>query len=541
MQLVSHLVALAAVVTAAAAYALPPNRTLAHVVRRADGSEAGIRLPLYRRDHPGAPRGNRRDHVVSHEWLMYEANKLRIKHSGKHRNGKGAHQKRQAAALADYGMDSFYFAAVGIGTPKQDFNLILDTGSADMWVAASECSSDGCPPSINKFDSSKSKTIKKSSGNFQVSYGTGAITDGRLVADTVSLANFTIDSLTFAEALGVQKHTISAPASGIMGLGFESLSSSGATPFWQVLMIQNKVEERLFSFQLAYNIHRAKASDDINPGGIFTLGVLDKSQYSGDINWVEVPKRYGNTGIGYWAIPLDDMKINGHRVPLGNSRDAVIDTGTTLIGGPPEIVHKLYSMIRGAQPMQNSQGYYMFPCNAEVKLTLKFGGQEYVIDEDNLNIGTAGPRSSMCVGAVFVQQTGRGMPAWIVGDSFLKTVFSVYRYSPQSVGFASLKHKNAQTLPLEEVNTKSVSSSKGGGFTGAPGGGGGGGGGGGPITITRGSEQTGLQGARNLPKPSVAVVPKNMSVPLGNDAPRRSVLSPTAAAAALVAALVAGL
>ena len=117
MQLVSHLVALAAVVTAAAAYALPPNRTLAHVVRRADGSEAGIRLPLYRRDHPGAPRGNRRDHVVSHEWLMYEANKLRIKHSGKHRNGKGAHQKRQAAALADYGMDSFYFAAVGIGTP----------------------------------------------------------------------------------------------------------------------------------------------------------------------------------------------------------------------------------------------------------------------------------------------------------------------------------------------------------------------------------------------------------------------------------------
>ena len=86
-----------------------------------------------------------------------------------------------------------------------------------------------------------------------------------------------------------------------------------------------------------------------------------------------------------------------------------------------------------------------------------------------------------------------------------------------------------------------MSSSKGGGFTGAPGGGGGGGGGGGPITITRGSEQTGLQGARNLPKPSVAAVPKNMSVPLGNDAPRRSVLSPTAAAAALVAALVAGL
>ncbi|WFD34295.1 cathepsin D [Malassezia cuniculi] len=550
MQILSHLVVSAVVATTVASFALPPNRTrTAQVIKREDGSSAGVRMPVYRRDHPKAPRGFGADHVVSIEWLNYESNKLRTKHSGKQgKKSLSSRQKRQAAALAGYGMDSFYFATVKIGTPAQDFNLVLDTGSADMWVVATDCSSSNCPSGVRKFDSSKSSTFKSSSQSFHVSYGSGAITDGRVVADTVSLANFTIDSLSFAEALDMQKNTITSPVSGIMGLGFESLASSGATPFWETLMIQNKVQERVFSFQLAYNTDKVRSSSEINEGGIFTLGVLDQSQYSGDINWVTVPRRYGNTGIGYWAIPMDAMKVNGNTVNLpSNYMDAVIDTGTTLIGGPYEVVRNLYAQIPGArQASSNMNGYYIFPCNTDFKLTLTFGGKDYVIDNDNLNLGRMSTGSSMCVGAVFVQATGNGMPSWIIGDSFLKTVFSVYRYSPQSIGFASLKNGKAQTLPLDLANTASVkaTSSASGSFTGAPGIGGGTGSSAtsessSVRTITRGSAATGLAGGSGLPSPSVVSVPSNMTVPARSGALRGSALSPAAFAAAIFAMILA--
>ena len=45
-----------------------------------------------------------------------------------------------------------------------------------------------------------------------------------------------------------------------------------------------------------------------------------------------------------------------------------------------------------------------------------------------------------CVGAFIAIDTsiGSSVPPWIVGDTFLKNVYSVFRASPPSVGFAQL-------------------------------------------------------------------------------------------------------
>ena len=490
-------------VCVAAACAAPE----AHVFKRSDGSAAGISMPIYRRDDTHA--GRAADRVVSPEWLQSETHKLRAKYRITDR-----HEKRQAAALADFGMDSFYFATVKIGTPPQEFNLVLDTGSSDTWVVSTGCTSEQCPPNVHKFDSSKSHTFHSSDQPFHVTYGTGGINKGRLVSDTMSIANFTVASQTFAEALDMRKNTVRAPTSGIMGLGFESLATSGATPLWQVLMMEKKVEERVFSFQLKNNMRDVHQSEEIRPGGIFTLGMLDKSQYQGDINWVKVPSRFGNKGVGYWAIPLDHVKVNRRRLPPGSNPYAVIDTGTTLIGGPPDAVRAIYSSIPGARPAQVGEGYFAFPCHTRFSIKFNFGGHDYEIDRENINLGRMSSGSDMCVGAIFAQQTGPHMPGWIVGDSFLKTVFSAFRYEPQSIGFAQLNAHGAETLPLDRVNTQSVKNEPHSAISSVPGGGGpGGGGGGGPRTITRGSEPTALQGGKNLPKPSVVSTPSNMSIP----------------------------
>lgn len=56
-----------------------------------------------------------------------------------------------------------------------------------------------------------------------------------------------------------------------MGLGFERIASSKATPFWQTLASQGALDEPLMAFQLTRyaNVSGALVSE---PGGSFSLG-----------------------------------------------------------------------------------------------------------------------------------------------------------------------------------------------------------------------------------------------------------------------------
>lgn len=356
---------------------------------------------------------------------------------------------------------SYYYAQVSVGTPKQNFNIVLDTGSADFWVVDTACGRlNGCSFGLNKYDSSKSSSYVGSNAPFMIQYGSGA-TRGTLAAETVSLAGYTINSLTFAQADAIASGTVEPPASGIMGMGFQSLSSSGATPFWEVLVKQGKLSSNSFSFTLARNIGTVSSATATSPGGIFTLGEIDKNQYTGNINYVDIPNGLENQiGLGYWTIPMDALNVNNNNIPIGNGEAtySAIDTGTTLIGGPNAAVASLYNSIQGSQPLGgNMQGYYSFPCDADINASITFGGQAYPINSTDLNLGTIDASGQNCLGGFFEVGDigGQGAPTWIVGDVFLKNVFSVYQYSPAAVGFASLPGNQAAT---ESVTASAVPS-----------------------------------------------------------------------------------
>lgn len=86
-----------------------------------------------------------------------------------------------------------------------------------------------------------------------------------------------------------------------------------------------------------------------------TFGYLNSSLYSSTINYIDVP----NGDASYWLIPMDSIAVNGTNAtglttsggsgPVAGSLVA-IDSGTTLLGGPPDVVANIYSMIPGAQP-----------------------------------------------------------------------------------------------------------------------------------------------------------------------------------------------
>lgn len=99
----------------------------------------------------------------------------------------------------------------------------------------------------------------------------------------------------------------------------------------------------------------------------------------------------------------------------------------------------IYAQIPGAQPGTGDlDGYYVYPCSTKVTVSLKFGGTDYSINSTDFSRPTDSSGTT-CFGAFFPLDLGGGPVQWVVGDSFLKNVYSVYRSQPPAVGFATVK------------------------------------------------------------------------------------------------------
>ena len=117
------------------------------------------------------------------------------------------------------------------------------------------------------------------------------------------MAGFTITAQTFAVVDEITSGVLTSPISGLLGLGWAQLAASGATPFWQSLAQSNDtLSERLFGIQLARygNDSDAQAQE---PGGTFTLGAVNTTLFTGEIDYQDVPQ------VGYWLQEISGACI----------------------------------------------------------------------------------------------------------------------------------------------------------------------------------------------------------------------------------------
>jgi hypothetical protein len=89
--------------------------------------------------------------------------------------------------------DSDYFAR------PQSFNVILDTGSSDLWVADSSCTNCDQQTPLFRPDQSKSYVQQRNS-NTSVSYASGQVV-GFNSTDSVSMGNFSLQSQGFCTCI----------------------------------------------------------------------------------------------------------------------------------------------------------------------------------------------------------------------------------------------------------------------------------------------------------------------------------------------------
>ncbi|TXT10806.1 hypothetical protein VHUM_02311 [Vanrija humicola] len=228
-----------------------------------------------------------------------------------------------------------------------------------------------------------------------------------------------------------------------MGFAWQNLSHERVLPFWQDVIEQ--MADQRFSFYLQRN---EKWSDFSSAGGELVLGGVNPEYYTGDFHYVK-------SRTDFWSIPLDSLTVNGEFVATSpnnvNLANAAIDTGTSFIIGPEDKVAAIYAKVPGAERATEAgyKGHWKFPCKSNFTVSFSFGGVDYPIPFRDLVFTSSGDdfNTAMCMGSIYtLDGLSAGVNDWIIGDAFLKNVYTTFRYEPPAVGFAQLAPKYALSL-----------------------------------------------------------------------------------------------
>ncbi|KAK0560046.1 hypothetical protein OC861_006432 [Tilletia horrida] len=284
---------------------------------------------------------------------------------------------------------------ISVGTPAQVFNMDFDTGSSDTWV------------NPNLYKPAASSTAKKTKKKFQVAYGDGSQASGDVYQETVTVGGVTATNQAFGNAT---KSTLTSDGNnqGLVGLAFESIAQFQAPPLFDTLVSQGAVPSDVFSVGLW------------TEGARLDLGQIVAEAYTGSIVYSPV-----DSSQGFWSTSFEVTGATG-------TQTGIIDTGTTLLIGPPDVVTQIYQSLGVQTQTQNGEVYGVYPTNSPPSISLTFNGTPFTISPDALSFQVQGTQT---IGGLIGADIGAG-PAWIVGDTFLQDVYAVFDKGNLQVGFA---------------------------------------------------------------------------------------------------------
>ncbi|XP_066192009.1 cathepsin E [Sylvia atricapilla] len=315
-----------------------------------------------------------------------------------------------------------YFGQISIGTPPQNFTVVFDTGSSNLWVPSVYCVSKACV-AHSRFHPTQSSTYQVVGTPFSIQYGTGSMT-GIIGSDQVAVEGLTISNQQFAESISEPgKAFLDAEFDGILGLAYPSLAVDGVTPVFDNMMAQNLVELPIFSVYMSSN-------PDSPQGGELLFGGFDTSRFSGTLNWVPVTQQ------GYWQIQLDNVQLGGTVAFCADGCQAIVDTGTSLIAGPTKDIKKLQNLI-GAVSVDGEYAVECSNLDAMPDLTFTINGLPYTLSAQAYTLVESGDGITFCIsgfqGNDVPPPTG---PLWILGDVFIRQFYSVFDRGNNLVGLA---------------------------------------------------------------------------------------------------------
>lgn len=96
---------------------------------------------------------------------------------------------------------------------------------------------------------------------------------------------------------------LSGSVSGILGLAFSTIASTRSVPFWEALLNANQLASPEMGFWLTrFNDQRNAAEEEV--GGVFTLGGVNSTLYTGEIEFLNMPAQSQPT---FWLLNLQSV------------------------------------------------------------------------------------------------------------------------------------------------------------------------------------------------------------------------------------------
>ncbi|NWX93290.1 PEPA protein, partial [Nothoprocta ornata] len=316
--------------------------------------------------------------------------------------------------LTNY-MDMEYYGTISIGTPGQDFTVLFDTGSSNLWVPSVYCSSEACT-NHDRFNPADSSTFESTSDSVSIQYGTGSMT-GFLGYDTVEVGSITVSNQIFGlSETEPGDFFYYTPFDGILGLAFPSISSSGATPVFDNMMSQDLVTQDLFSVYLSNN----------DQGGSFVMfGGIDYSYTTGGITWVPL------SAETYWQITMDSVTMSGETLACASSCQAIIDTGTSLLAGPSNAVANIqYALGADSNGQISCSSISSLP-----DIVFNLNGYSFPVPASSYILQSEGSCSLAFEGMNLPSESGE---LWILGDIFIHEYYVIFDRANNRVGLSPL-------------------------------------------------------------------------------------------------------
>lgn len=239
-------------------------------------------------------------------------------HANQILGGKASIQSGHPVAVDNF-LNAQYFSDIAIGNPPQDFKVVLDTGSSNLWIPSSDCNSIACYLH-SKYDHSDSSSYKKNGSDFAIRYGSGAV-EGYISQDTLQIGDLKIKNQLFGEATSEPGLAFAfGRFDGILGLGYDTISVNGIVPPFYEMINQKLIDEPVFAFYLGDTADKENESEAI-------FGGINKDHYKGDLTYLPLRRK------AYWEVDLDAITFDGETAEFEGT-GAILDTGTSLITLP---------------------------------------------------------------------------------------------------------------------------------------------------------------------------------------------------------------
>ncbi|RDX50082.1 acid protease [Lentinus brumalis] len=349
-----------------------------------------------------------------------------------------------------------YYVDITLG--GQNFTVLLDTGSTDLWVYTA------------------GKDVKfTNTTNLDASlhYGIGSV-DGIIQFTELKLGDFTIPNQVFINATEVTDMQLDT-YQGIMGMAFDNTdiyqkiqsawgtdaaNSLARAPITNIFA-QDPTLPNNFDVQLG----RTSELEDI-ADGVFVI-----SDHGEGFENVTKTPQLPRVAPDHWSIVMDAMLVNGKSFAFNKSRIsgvpsgkvvAALDTGFSFPPIPGAAVDAIYSSIPGAL-FDPYSSFWLVPCDASTNLTFVFAGQEFPVhpidltypNTIELEVNGTLTNVTACINTYQASTldprsfTGFDL---ILGDAFLRNVYASFDYGDYYPGNHTNGLPFVQMLPTTDAS-----------------------------------------------------------------------------------------